>query len=211
MIRYYNLRGTSGTGKTTVARALINKSNAKPAWFSEGEYNNIKKLKNGRVLGLEGRWANCDIILLGNYDQTCGGCDTIPSVKIVAHMLGVLHEDYSGNPAAHCLVFFEGLMISHMIGTVGNKLKELNLQGKIGFLDTPLDTALVRVQDRRDSRGDTRPFNPDNTIKDYRAVEMCKQNCYRQGFPVEVVTHLTSIDHVMQSIHSLCGEMTGEV
>lgn len=165
MGRAFNLRGTNGSGKTHVARHLIQCSMAKP-------YTR----RGSKILTYKGSLYGCDLILFGSYETNCGGCDTIPSVHIVSELL---HKYMAYD---NTMIFYEGLMISHMIGTVGEAAKQYPYHHVMGFLDTPLEMCIERVKQRRLSVGNAKPFDPERTlVKDYKAVERAKVNATNQG------------------------------
>ena len=192
----FNPRGTSGSGKTTIVRAILDAANAKPSAY-EG-----KKVRMYR-----GELNRVPLYVIGSYESTCGGCDTIPSVHIAASMI----TDVMNTPGPGVLIY-EGLMISHMIGTVGATVAPYGERHVMGFLDTPLFLCLERVQARRRARGDDRPFNPTNTVKDYANVERCKRNALTQGFRVTTIDHTRAVDHSMEIINELSElSLVGEV
>lgn len=173
----YQLRGTNGSGKTHVARYLLEESKAKP----------ILHLGK-KVRAYQGRLDGNPLFILGSYETACGGCDTISSVQEVADLLRLL---MTNNDDADCfevskehgIVFFEGLMISHMLGTVGAMQEKLGKDKNVlAFLDTPLDKCIEHVTTRRMKRGDHRPFDPKNVIKDHPRVHQSKDNARKQGF-----------------------------
>lgn len=183
----FNPRGTSGSGKTTIAKAVLVTANAEP-FQSNGKH----------IIMYRGELFKVPLYLLGSYASACGGCDTIPSVHIVAGLLKELMDD----PAPK-MVVYEGLMISHMLGTVGAAVKPYGERHVMGFLDTPLETCLLRIQRRRDARGTTKLFDPTNTIKDYGAVLNCRRNAIRDGFRVVDLNHQDSINESFKVLHEL--------
>lgn len=183
----YQLRGTNGSGKTHVARHLMKESKAEPT---------IRNHK-GKVLVYEGELDGYPIEFLGSYETQCGGCDTIPSVAYVAQLL-----EERMNVGDRGIVFFEGLMISHMLGTVGKMQAKLGKDRNfLAFLDTPLEKCIEHVVARRMFRKDDRPFDPKNVIKDHPRVHQSRENAIKQGYRVvdvpwqdsclTVRTHLT--------------------
>lgn len=187
MPKAFNLRGTNGSGKTFVARALIEQFHAEPCEYSE----------RGKVRSYLGSVGSAEearpIIFIGSYLAQCGGCDTIPSVSIVADML----RSYLRNSQLG-LVFYEGLMISHMIGTVGAAAKEWGHDHVMGFLDTPLEVCVSRVRARREERGaDGAGFDPKNIVADWPRVRAARQNAINQGFTVVDVPHENAVGFTM--------------
>ena len=139
-----------------------------------------------------------DLIIFGSYETQCGGCDTIPSVHIVAEML---HKYMA---LTNTLIFYEGLMISHMIGTVGNAAKPYGSNHLIGFLDTPLPICIARIEQRRLEAGNTRPFDPNRTVvKDYKAVQAAKKNAFMQGLDVVDIRFEHSVVDTLAMIRQL--------
>ena len=188
MGRAFNLRGTNGAGKTHVARHLLQCSMAKP---------HTKRGK--KIATYKGDLYGQDFIIFGSYETNCGGCDTIPSVHIVAEML----DKYLALP--NTLIFYEGLMISHMIGTVGATVKmHPKWLHTMGFLDTPLETCIARVQQRRLDQGNTKPFDPERTlVKDYKAVRRARENAIDQDFHVVDVRHDHAVVDVLTYLRKL--------
>lgn len=210
----YNLRGTNGSGKTRVARALLEESKAKPILYL-----------GKKVRAYQGSLDDNTIIILGSYETACGGCDTIDSVAEVAELL---HHSMTGwgkvpghytrkpyedtEPDKSCVVFFEGLMISHMLGTVGAMQAKLGKDRNIlAFLDTPLEKCIEHVMTRRMLRKDDRPFDPKNVIKDHPRVQQCRKNAEDQGYQVVGVPWQDSITWVRQSIFNLTLGVGAEV
>lgn len=188
MAQAFNLRGTNGTGKTFVAREILKRSGAQVH----------QRTERGKPLCYMGELFGKPIVIFGSYETACGGCDTIPSVHIVAQML----QDFMPEP--DLLVFYEGLMISHMIGTVGAVAKEFNDDHYMGFLDTPLETCISRVVARRVAAGNSKKFDPNTTlIKDYRAVSLAKANAEKQGFNVLTIRHNRAVKDVLYYLQYL--------
>ena len=178
MLKSLQVCGTSGSGKTTLVRRLLDETNI----TSVRPTPNVKKHKPLMYFGL---WDELPVAIMGSYESTCGGCDTIPSVKIVAGLL----EEYQHS---QFVLVFEGLMISHMIGTVGAMQMQLGLNNHWrAYLDTSLEQCLANVQARRDARGITKPFNPENTTKDWPRVRQSKANWEAQG----CIAHDIRYDH----------------
>jgi len=190
-LKVLNLRGTNGSGKTYVARKLIEECKAVPYDFNE----------RGKPLVYKGFFNSIPIYFFGSYEANCGGCDTIPSVKIVADLLLKYHENNFG------LLFYEGLMISHMIGTVGKAAKEINDDHVMAFLDTPLDVCIERVKLRRKERGDLRPFDPKNVVADYPRVQAARKNALAQGYRVIDIFHWNALDEVKNELRRLVSEI----
>lgn len=143
-----NIRGCNGSGKTTVVRELM----------AQGEFSPIYQGENRRgpiLVGYAGTVPKVgSVAIVGKYDNTCGGCDSIKSQdEIVARV-----RDFHGR-ANH--VVFEGVIVSDCYGRYAALSRELPPM-LLAWLNTPLDVCLRRVQNRRVARGDSWDgFNPD--------------------------------------------------
>lgn len=187
--------GTSGTGKTTIVRKFMEMSNAEPIeWTNEGR----------KVTAYEGHLYGIPLRFLGSYEAVCGGCDTIPKVSIVADLLRG-HSDSMDRG----LIVYEGLMISHMLGTVGEAQQDLGLENNVrAYLDTPLSVCLERVQARRMNRGDHRPFNPNNTTVDWERVHKSRRRAELFNFNTRTIDYLNPINSTFKIIQEMCGELS---
>jgi hypothetical protein len=198
----YQLRGTNGSGKTRVARHLIEVSNAQPC------------LHLGRkVRAYKGMLDDTPIFILGSYETQCGGCDTIGSVQEVADLLRLFMTNdndlncFQVSPEDG-IVFFEGLMISHMLGTVGACQARLGKDKNIlSFLDTPLDKCIEHVMTRRMMRKDERPFDPKNVVKDHPRVAQCRKNAIDQGYKVSDIHWKRAIESVVYDLKTIGGKL----
>jgi shikimate kinase len=175
----FNLRGTNGTGKSTVAHAILKKAGAEPLEF----WPNTRKPK---PMAYAGRWNGVPIAILGSYETVCGGMDTITDINDARDLI----VRY-GNNQDFPIVFYEGLFISHCMGTVAAALNEANLKQRLvmGYLDTPLEECLRRVHARRAERGNTKPFKEQNVIDDYQRVDWNRAKATREGWNTYWVDH----------------------
>lgn len=137
------IRGTSGTGKSTVVRRVME-------WYS----NDWDKFyKEGRRQPLFYRAG--DVIVLGHYEIACGGCDTIGSAKAVYETLVDLIEN-SGHVRGNPKIICEGLLLSEDVKW------SLQLDEAYGvkavFLTTSREECLRRVEIRQAGR---KPIDPE--------------------------------------------------
>jgi len=173
-----SLRGTSGSGKTTVARKFLTDYPCKAL----PDPNKPKKHWGYEVdLSSEGIFQ--PLYVIGSYQNTCGGTDGINTQEEIADRALAAH------PRGHVLL--EGLLLSKVgPGAITTQMLKPTGAYVAAILDTPLATCLQRVQDRRDARGETKPFNPKNTISAFESTLAACTNLYNAG-GVKVVT----IDH----------------
>jgi len=160
--RFINLRGTSGAGKTTLARAILNGYEHTEDFFREGRKQPIYSVL--QRMGYVGR----PLMVLGHYRAACGGCDTITELDDVFRLVRV------GLEANHD-VLFEGLILSGEIARTLELGLDLHSNGKmlhVLALDTPVDRCVSNINLRREARGQMEPVRPKNTIAKARCVEL---------------------------------------
>lgn len=173
-----NLRGTSGCGKTTIVKNVL----------AHGSWNKWQDNK-GRILGYYDK--NLNWAIVGSYENVCGGCDTIKTQKEIEERIWFfLQAGYN--------VLFEGLLTSTLSSRWAEFSKRISHCANTLFyyVDTPIEVCLQRVQSRREQRGATKPFNPNNTINRVKAIEgtftnLTKAGCYcLKGSQEEIMTNL---------------------
>lgn len=149
------LGGCNGSGKTTVATAMLDIIGAKPKFARQAP----KKNPNYYT----GTYEDCEVLVLGSYETVCGGMDTI-SDKL--HRLDLIDWACQGDKR---IVFFEGLITGKTYGAIG-ELSESHVEGLHGrwiyaFMDTPFERCVERVLARRLEKGNTNDFDPERTMR----------------------------------------------
>lgn len=150
------LRGTSGSGKSTIATKVIEKL---------GAYDHEIKLGPQQKLGGY-VWRQRQLIL-GRYTTACGGCDTL-NWKGAA-------DDMEAEIASHCSsghnVLLEGLVVSSW---GGERLLRLikHSELRVIVLSTSLEDCISSVKARRIAKAlekgvEVKELNIDNTVKKY--------------------------------------------
>ena len=173
-----SLRGTSGSGKTTVARKFLTDYPCQ----SLPDPNKPKK-HWGYQIDLSAEGINQPLYVIGSYQNTCGGTDGISTQEEIAQRALAAH------PRGHVLL--EGLLISKVgPGAITTQMLKPTGAYVAAILDTPLATCLRRVQDRRDARGEVKPFNPANTMSAHKSTYDACVNLHNAG-GVKIIT----IDH----------------
>jgi hypothetical protein len=173
-----SLRGTSGSGKTTVARRFLTDYPCTPL----PDPNKPKK-HWGYEVDLTSEGISNKLYVLGSYQTTCGGTDAINTQEEIAERALVCH------PRGHVLL--EGLLLSKVgPGAITTQMLKPTGAYVAAILDTPLATCLQRVQQRRDERGEDKPFNPKNTISAHKSTYDACVNLHNAG-GVKIIT----IDH----------------
>lgn len=141
------IRGANGSGKSTIVRNFMRQVG--DDWKAH--------IVEGRKRPLYYRHERKKIVVLGHYEIDCGGCDTLSGNEATFKLQQELSKSYR--------VLAEGIMLSEDVKW-SSQLENL----KILFLDTPLETCLERVKNRREESGreHKEPFDPTRTIRRFK-------------------------------------------
>ena len=179
-----NIRGTSGSGKSTIAFEFLKRFPHEELTGKDGKIKGYRL--NTSSAGLE-----YDIFILGKYTTVCGGLDACPTqaeageLATKAHALG-----------GHVLA--EGLLAS-AAGPKGALTEAIHQTGSAVFaiLDTPLQVCLDRVRSRRLAKGNEKPFNEKNTRDKYTQTHSTAKTLKKLGYDVRPIDHTKAFDDVM--------------
>lgn len=180
-----NIRGCNGSGKTTIVRRFLDRLPVKALGPNASKPWGYRVDANAWGIAVP-------IMVIGSYENTCGGTDGISTQEEIADRV-VKAYDYG-----HVLV--EGLLMSKSSagGHVAPILKEHN--AIFGFLDTPWDVCLSRVLARRAAAGNDKPFDPEKTMRS--AYEQCHRSAEllteAGGYDVRWIDHTNAIGTVVQ-------------
>ena len=156
------IHGCSGAGKTTAVRELMKHCGSLPIW------NGTKP--EAYSLGT----TDFPTYVLGSYENTCGGMDTVGSAAEVIELV----DKYTklGN------VVFEGLLQSTYYGKMGEHSRQYGDKYVYAFLDTPIELCLERVVARRAASGRNNKFNPQLTRDKHETIAALQRKLVLQGF-----------------------------
>lgn len=163
-----NLRGTSGSGKSTVVRRIMALYDGKTPAYMQG-----RRQPTGYLMTQNPR---TPLWILGHYETACGGCDTIPTMEMV-------YEGVRSGLSAGYHVLYEGLLVQSDV----KRLIQLHTDGfpiVVVKLDTSIEDCIASIQLRRNERGDPRPIDPSNTIKKDKAIAPGIIRIRNSGVPV---------------------------
>lgn len=183
MNKIVNIRGTSGSGKSTIARTFLDHLPHEPLPDSTG------KVKGYKVDATAAGLAQ-PLFIVGRYESACGGGDTLRNEEEAAHLCATAQEQ--GHVLLERMLTSgsgpKGLFASTFLGT-----------GKITYavLDTPLDVCLERVMARRTERGDERPFNSENTKNKHVQTHRAAQKLKDVGEDVRLIDHTDAFKAVL--------------
>lgn len=177
MTTIVNLRGTSGSGKSTVVFDLMAQYPTEP----------IKE--KGKIIGYVIHAIDAgDIYVLGRYETDCGGCDTIMDINVTRKLIKRFAK--KGN------VLFEGLIVNNAYAGNLEVMRKTKQDFHFAFLDTPLRTCISRVKKRRKAKGNTKPFNQENTVKMYHSNHRMLERAVQDRANPVVIDHKNATQEV---------------
>ena len=174
------LRGTSGSGKSTVVREVMKHYGPATRVKVAGRKQPLGYLlphPHAKTKGASAR----SLFVVGHYETACGGCDTLPSydrsIEVVRHAHAAGHD-----------VLFEGLLISGEVQRCA-QLHEDGLPLRVMALDTPVDVCVDSINTRRRSKNpDKDDVNPANTLAKFKTVQGAMRKLAERGVPTEWTT-----------------------
>ena len=183
MGRIVNIRGTSGSGKSTIARTFLSHLPHVPVKDAAGKVKGYKV--DASAAGL-----NQPLFIVGRYESACGGGDTLRDEAEAVELCS------SAQPLGHVLL---ERMLTSGSGPKGLYASSFLGSGNITYaiLDTPLDVCLTRVMDRRAERGEVKPFNPQNTISKHGQTHRAAELLTQAGEDVRLVDHTDAFKAVL--------------
>lgn len=169
------IRGTSGSGKTTAMRAImealpkLTKNPIEPQYV-EGRRNPLYYTDGGCVS------------ILGSYESTCGGVDTIHGYEQLQKLVKERVED-GGHVLMEGLLLSEDskqtIQMSHIWREIGREEGFAEL--RVIYLTTPLETCLERIRGRREKKGNDKPLNVENTTRRVGVIERSRVRLEEAG------------------------------
>jgi hypothetical protein len=156
------VRGTSGSGKSTIVRELLKV----PGWDKLRVKKPGRKQPYGYMLTRPDQGIVC---VPGHYESACGGCDTLPGQDITFQ---AVRE--AADVALHTV--FEGLLASEEVRRTVELHNDYKDQLLVILLTTPVEECLEGIRARRVARGDARPLKEGNTRNRVGVIERaCKR------------------------------------
>lgn len=182
-LRVINIRGTNGSGKTSLVRSLM--SADEPVDVVIGPHET------------PGHWLpNQRIVIVGPYPEgkATGGMDNVRTTQEALDAVKAAAQgDFRGKQECapfdgqviHAVVF-EGILISTVFKTwldFSRELKTWHSEGLIwAFMSTPLETAIERVKQRRAAKGrPTEGFKEDQVADKFKSIAGNRQKATDAG------------------------------
>lgn len=178
------IRGTSGSGKSTVVKRLMDLPGISvQPFFKEGRRQPISYLLTTDDPEFK------PIAVLGHYEIACGGCDTIHSLDEIFQLVRNAH-------AAGQHVLFEGVMMYAEANRTISLHQDTGALLVIG-LDTPLEECLKGVQARRTAKGNPEPLDPTNTTNKWATCFRTMERLQEANVPVVWADRQMALDLVL--------------
>jgi gluconate kinase len=181
-----NLRGTSGSGKSTVGHYLVDTYAGKPI-YEDGWNKGKPRLVGYQLPG--------DFQVLGSYKAAGGGLDTFsPHDRSQAITLITDHATQSRH------LFFEALVISSTVPRYVELVNDLVSRGVIAsvndfvfaFMDTPAELCIQRVYQRNGGK----PIKEGNIRTHHAYMVRVAQRLRDAGLRVETIHHERAFEDV---------------
>lgn len=193
------IRATSGGGKTTVMRHLMELANTRPTVTE-------KTARGEKVLINEGRWDGRKFFVIGPYPESgTGGCDRINGVEKALKLV-----DQCASPSAQHIVCFEGLLLAHSWGQMGEFLHaKYRRRYRNMFIDTSAKQCFRNVMKRRSDNSDPERIAKieKNVIADHYRVELAWKRVAARGGSRIMAPYKQSREFAQQYIDDWCNTM----
>lgn len=189
MFKVLDIRGTHGSGKSTVPLDLITK------------YAKTVRKWVGKPLTYEGKEQllgyyipELNLTIIGRYETACGGCDGIKTQEEIK--VRVL------TASANSHVLLEGILVAHTFGPWEEFSRPWGPNWKFLFLDTPLAECITRVNARRAMAGKGELADPKNIIRDHARIWALRAKFKEAGRVALWVNNETSIADVLEVLNA---------
>lgn len=174
------IKGTNGSGKSTVVRELIDRL---------GKQSNLRV--NGKEAGYRCKYEDGSLFVLGKYKTAvCGGLDSSFSYGGAADDLLLCIDKLA--PQGH--VVCEGVIAitSYGFGRVTRFATKLRRKGHrmiFARIDTPAEVCVERVKQRRLEAGNMKPFNPEGLLHKYESILKSQEKLSQAGYDARILPH----------------------
>lgn len=188
-----NLRGTSGSGKSSVVRRVMGRCGYRTPHYVDGRKQPLGYLCGPMSSSLDDPYP--DMYVIGHYETPCGGADTISvpgAMDAVYEMAREAHAD-----GRHCV--FEGLL-SSCDTRRGIQLVKDGIPFLVIALDTTIEVCLASVQERRTAKGNMEPLNPKNTVSKEKNIRTAMRNLQAAGVDARWCTREEAYHLVMKEL-----------
>lgn len=178
-----NIRGTNGSGKSSVVRQLMEHF---------GVEADVAKPGTKRVWAYQLRNR---MYVLGRYETACGGADTVSSFAKIKQQVSIL--------AGHGDVVFEGVLWSGVFKSSDEFAHNSPHHVIFATLDTPAEVCIERVVARRKLAGNSKPFDPENLLAKHKSVVRAQEQLVKAGHDARILPHEEPLQTILRWLADL--------
>jgi thymidylate kinase len=185
-MRVIQVRGTNGTGKSTVVKEVINRIGQWQHNYTEGRKRPLYSCHQG--------W----LYVLGHYEVSCGGCDTLGSARQAYEVM----EQIRRLDERDKVIIAEGILLAEDTKWTLEMAKWAEV--RIAYLTTPIDECMERIRKRREgsTRASTKPLNPNKTPDRARLIERMRLKLIAAGIQCRRVSQEQAVKVVLDWIRN---------
>jgi cytidylate kinase len=175
-----DIRGTNGSGKSTIVHDLIRKYGAEESATEAGTPFTLIH-------------APVPICAVGRYRTQCGGADGITKQDDIQRAIERLVEEEAGH------VIVEGSIVATVFTRWLNLANSVPVDYDFMFLDTPVEACIQRVIERRGP--EAKIFDPHKTlIPRYNAIRRVRSKLAQAGANVYDLDHTRALEQVEEHL-----------
>lgn len=156
-----SIRGTSGSGKTHLARRVMALVGGAPVL--------VRRL--GKRLPVATQLPG--LVVLGDYSAPQGGADTLRDSE--RDEVFAMMDEFSGQ----CDLLYEGMMIANEVTRTVELARRTPTH--VFFLNTPLEDCLASINERRRARGKDEPVSLKKTTEKFAELERVRSRLRASG------------------------------
>jgi thymidylate kinase len=173
------IKGTNGSGKSTVIRALI---------AHLGKQATLRF--NNKEAGYRCKYEDGSLFVLGKYKSACGGLDSSFSYGGAADDLLLCIDTLAAKGHVAC----EGVIAITSYGfdrvtRFADTLKRKGHRMIFAHIDTPAELCVERVKQRRREAGNEKPFNPEKLLDKYESILKSQEKLREAGYDARILPH----------------------
>lgn len=176
-----NIRGTNGSGKSTIVRGFLERFPTRPLFGIKGpRYPEAYQVDVG---------GSRPLFVLGPYHSLTGGVDALSGLGF-GEVLKLI-EKY----AARGHVLFESVVLSTAVGQIGEWLIAHKGESFVVQLDTPLDVCLASIKARTGSASRTA-----HVAEKFKRITQACLRLASEGVPVLTVSRERAGDEIIKRL-----------
>lgn len=179
-----NIRGTYGSGKTTLARFVMDSYLNMQPHYMEGR-------KRPLYYTFDHPEGGAPLAVVGSYETVCGGCDTIQDVSVIFDTVTFLSSEGFD-------VFYESLLLTaDCQRTIDHYNAGWDLH--VIYLDVPTQVCLDSVNMRRRAKNpNATDVDPKNLLNKMQGCKSSQRTLERNGVPCYLLDRAAAFSKVLE-------------